>query len=399
MYFVDEAAAVGNALKVENSLSQNTPCQIWASTPKGPMTVFHQRIKEGRGRRIQMPWYRHPEKIQGGRQTHDQLGRVRWTSPWYERLPIKYSRKTIAQEVDMDHGQAGDMFFDFAELERHRQDHVRPPLFLGELRAASEMTESQTVEAIQRMKHESWVFVRRSWQNPWRFWFDLEEGRPAQYYSYVFGVDVSNGAGGSNSVITVACCETGHIVAKWWDSYTSPEALAVVAAAAGVWFGGSRGTAFVCWENNGPGGIFGRKLMKMGYPNYYRQRTYGKRGEPRTDRYGWHSTKNAKEVMLGSYRDALSTDRIVNPCSESMDEAADYIYDDAHRLIPAVLRDEPAGGRELHGDHCIADGLVHEGLSEFPRQRKCEPRAPVGSFAYYQRQRRRKREGLGPRRR
>ncbi len=381
-YLVDEAAAIKNAEEVESSLSQNTACQIWASTPHGPNTQFHKRIKENRGVLIQLPWYRHPEKAVNAHQIIDTTGRIRWTSPWYEKQCQKYSKKTVAQEIDMDHGQAGDMFFDFTELERHRQDHVTEPVVRGDLIWTNTFTYDQQVEKVQQMDDSAIVFGPNFRRAPWRLWLDLTNGRPPQYWTYIFGVDISNGGGGSNSVISVLALEINQIVAKFWDAYTSPEELAMTVAMAGVWFGGLRPPAYIVWENNGPGSIFGRKLVGMDYPNFYRQRVDNTMRNQKTPRWGWHSTNERKEMCIGMYRDALARDEIINPCAEALEEAADYIYDDTGKLIPAVLREEPEGGRKLHGDHVIADTLCWVGKQELPKAKDNPSRAPKGSYAW-----------------
>ena len=394
-YVVDEAAAIPNAEEVESSLSQTTGCQIWISTAKGPNTQFHKRIKEKRGRYIGAWWFRHPEKAKGAHQIRDELGKIKWTSPWYEKLPEKMSAKAIAQEVDGDHGQAGDMFFDHQEIERHRADHECPELYVGNLVDVDEMTENEMITALAEMAHERYVFIKGGGRGQWHFWVDLEDGRPPQNAQYVFGCDISNGAGSSNSVLSVIDGLTGRFVAKWWDAYTSPEDFAIVAARAGIWFGGHGAPAFVVWENNGPGGIFGRKLVKIGYPSYYRQKVEGTKRKKRTDQFGWHSDGAKKSILLGLYRDALATSKVIQHCKESLDEALDYIYDDTTGvLIPGSLREESSGGRELHGDHVIGDSLCVLGLEELPKHRKKERKAVFGSFTHRKRAHQEKRRRM-----
>ena len=381
-YLVDEAAAISKAENVEASLSNNTACQVWVSTPHGPNTQFHRRIIEKRGRLIQLPWYRHPEKAAGAKQIYDEAGRVRWTSPWYRGLDKKFSRKTIAQEVDMDHGQAGDMVFDYTELQRHRQDHETGFLLRGDLITNQKVNDEQEIELLQQMNPDYLMLMPDHKRAPWRFWCELPHGRPPQYWTYVFGIDVSNGTGASNSVISVLAVETNQIVAKFWDAFTPPEQMAVLVARAGIWFGGLRPPAFIVWENNGPGGIMGRKLVGMSYPTFYRQRSESLVRSKKTPRWGWHSSKEQKIQLLGLYRDALRRDDIINPCVESLDEAADYIYDPSSGTpIPSVLREETAGGRSLHGDHVIADALCWLGKQEMPAGNNSTMRAPAGSYA------------------
>lgn len=381
-YAVDEAAAIPNGEQVETSLSQTTGCQIWVSTPKGPLTQFHKRIKESRGVHVILPWYRHPEKAQGATQIRDELGHVKWTSPWYRRQEERASRKMLAQEVDMSHGQAGDVFFDYHELERHRQDHAREPRFCGDLLFVGGTGADDQIRAIRECDESAFQLLPNHGQSPWRFWLALEDGRPPQHTNYVAGIDVSNGAGGSNSVLTVLDAGTGRVVAKWWSANVSPEQFAIEAMSAGVWFGGLAGAMFLCWENNGPGGIFGRRVVKATYPHYYIQRQEGHVRSDRSNRYGWHSSRTQKELLMGIYRDALATNKAIVPCHQSLDEAGDYVYENGTgRLIPSRLREESEGGRDLHGDHVIADALAVLALEEAPKQRHNERRAPHGSYA------------------
>ena len=380
-YLVDEAAAIPNGQDVEFSLSQTTGCQIWVSTHKGPGTQFYKRIKEGRGVIHEAPWYRHPEKAQNAQQYRDELGRIKWTSPWYEQQCQRMSQKAIAQEVDMNPGRAGDVFFDFDELARHRLDHKKPPLFAGDVIPADSMTPAQLRETCQYMDHSKFIFMKGHGRTPWKFWIELEDGRPPQEWSYVFGIDISNGTGASNSVLSVMAVETGKIVAKWWDSWTSPEEFAKKTAMFGVWFGGKRPPPFVCWEANGPGSIFGRAFTKLGYPFFYRQRNTGTMRNQRGDKWGWHSNKERKEVLLGEYRDAIASDRVIVHCAESLDECEDYIYNDSGVLMPAKLREEQEGGRALHGDHVIADALTVLAREEMGKQKATPVRAAPQSFA------------------
>jgi len=384
-YMIDEAAAIQNADSVENALSQNTPAQIWVSTSLGPGTTFYRREHEKRGQMVYMPWFRDPEKAQGAHQVHDELGRVRWTSPWYELQCRTMSRKAVAQEIDMEDGLAGDQFFDPQEIERHRLDHQQKPRHQGDLIPKGPFTPEARIRAIREYDGAKWLWQAGANRGSWRLWFELERGRPPQEWSYLLACDVGNGSGGSNSVCSVMALETNRIVAKFWDAHVSPEDFALKVCEAACWFMGLLCPPFLIWENNGPGGIFGRKVLSTGYPHYYCQRQVERVDQDRTDRYGWHSDSrgHSKAVALGLYRDALATDTLINPCQESLDEALDYIYDKNGGLIPAKRREEPAGGRDLHGDHVIADALCCVARDELPTQRARKIKAPPGTPAWF----------------
>ena len=381
--FCDEWARVEAADEIALALADSTACRIYNSTHSGPGTHFHRIIMEGRLRVLRMPWWRHPEKSVGARQTLDPTGRIVWTSPWYERELERRSRKDVAQNLNMDPGQSGDLFFDQGELDRHRLDHVKPPIRRLKIGPVEQLTEDDYLRLVNERDVERLAAIEDMANGNWRIWCQLtDDGRPSQNMTYVAGIDISNGAGDSNSIITVVCRETGHMVAKFWDSYISPEELATAAMLAGIWFGGLHNPMYLCWENNGPGAIFGRKVVKWKYPHYYVQRRQGSLREKRTDKYGWHSNKENKEVLLARYREAIAKDKIVIPCAESLDEAGDYIYDKNGLLVPSQMRQEEAGGQELHGDHVVADALAFMAVEELPRARARKEAAPVGSFIY-----------------
>jgi hypothetical protein len=378
----DEFAAVLNGAEVDAATADTTACRIYNSTPKGPGTQFHKIFKERRARILTLPWWRHPEKGAGARQVLDEAGKPKWTSPWYEAEKLRRDKKAMAQEVDMDHGQAGDMFFDHDEIDRHRRAHEKAPVLTGNLNLIVEDAGDERKRAIiGKGLAEAFTFARGGERPAWKLWIPLVNGRPPQDLSYCFGIDISNGAGGSNSVLSVIADEINMKVAEFASPFVSPEELAEIACFAGVWFGGAGGAAFLCWENNGPGGIFGRKVVKLGYRKFYFQRQDNTQAEQKTPRWGWHSNQQRKEILLARYREALAKDQIINACKESLDEALDYVYDETGLLIPGRLKQESGGGRALHGDRVIADALTILAREELPSKKGKRTHAPAGSFA------------------
>jgi hypothetical protein len=377
---LDEFAAVPNGQEVDAATADTTACRIFNSTPKGAGTQFFDILTHKRARVLTLPWFRHPEKGRGAHQVLDEAGKPKWTSPWHAAESLRRDKRSMAQEVDMDHAKAGDTFFDHDELERHRRAHERQPILACDVRPTVDLGDDGKRKLIAE-KNQALIAAVASPRGCWRMWLPLIDGRPPQDLSYVFGIDIANGSGGSNSVITCVADEIGQVVGKFWSAHVSPEELAELAAFAGVWWGGAQGLPFMVWENNGPGGIFGRKLVKkLGYQKFYFQRQ-DTRTEAKTPRWGWHSNQQRKEILLGRYREALGKDELINPCRESLDEALDYVYDETGLLIPGRLKQETGGGRALHGDHVIADALTQLGRDELPHKRAEPTRPPAGSFA------------------
>lgn len=400
---LDEFAAVKNGEEIDLSTADTTACRIFNSTPMAG-AWFTKIVKSHppRARVVVLPWWRHPEKGAGAHQVYGEDGKPTWTNHWFEKQCARRSKKDVAQNLNMDHAGAGTTFFDHEEIERHRRAHEIDPIARGELRILADDPGNELKARIIAAKRAEMIALVRGDDKAqggagWRFYIPLVNGRPPQHLSYVFGIDISNGAGASNSVISVVAHETGQIVAKFWSAFVAPEELAEIAALAGVWFGGLKGSAFIAWENNGPGGGFGRKLVKgLSYPHCYYQRVEGTKEQQKTTRWGWHSNNARKEVLLTEYREEVATGRLVNPCKESLDEALDYIYDEAGRLIPGKLKEESEGGRALHGDHVIADALTTLARRELPKFRPVSARPPAGSFADRQRAHKEKIEARDP---
>jgi hypothetical protein len=395
---LDEFARVKDGDEIDLSTADTSACRIFNSTPGGPNAHFTRvwrAMKAGTraGTIIELPWWRHPDKGRGAAEYFDaERGECRWTSPWYARQRDRRTKRNLAQNVDMEHGKVGDAIFDADTIEEHRKKFEADPIAVGNIAFDSELTEDKKA-AVVRMKNPfAMRWVPGAARSLWRFWIPVlpwqdDKGRkldrPHQLTRYVFGVDISNGSGASNSVITVMDGSTGRIVAKYWDAYTTPEELAEIAVFAAIWFGGAA-PPLIVFEKNGPGSIFGRKLLKLNYPSiYYQKNESTGRGKDKTTRWGWHSSPARKEMLLGEYREALKTEEITNPCREALDEALEYQYDDKGK-IEAGLRadDEEGGGSALHGDHVIADALCLLGRRDLPKTLTPAPVKPAkGTFA------------------
>lgn len=433
---LDEFARVPNGEAIDMATADTSACRIFNSTPGSPSAYYTRIIRQKRCRILQMPWWRHPEKGRGMRlipPSEEPLSPLtqkpvtilgkgadlpkppgkeswKWVSPWYimenER---RQSLRNISQNLDMEHGRVGDMVFDTEMIEKHRAAFARQPDMVGNIVFPEDLSDKSKKGLLRAL------WTDRKGTNPlltqvrfstyggslgWRLWIPLVEYkigsgdsevtiyRPDQSDRYVFGVDISAGTGASNSIISVKSHTTGKIVAKFWDAYTTPEQLADIAMFAAAWFGGVK-PPYIVFEKNGPGMQFGKKLVDFCYPAIYYQTIDGQKGKQRTKRWGWHSSNQRKELLVGEYRDALASGKIINPCHEALDEALDYVFDTRSRLIPgSVGEDESSGATATHGDHVIADALTVLGSADLPKMVKTdeEAREPYGSFAYRRRQ-------------
>lgn len=393
---LDEFARVRNGEEIDLATADTAACRIFNSTVNGPATWYtriYRDMKEGtrKGLIITLPWEAHPAKSAGLTvidvpiSVRSPLGK-KAVSKWYIHEQQTRSVRDLAQNVDRDHGKSGDAFFDSQEIEAHRLAFQAEPSLVGNIVWEDELNEDEKKSIILSNEHESITLLRDGFRHSWKFWVPLVNGRPDQTHSYVFGVDIAMGTGSSNSVISVFDNDTGQKVAEFADSFTSPEDLAWQVSMAGVWFGGASGKPFLIWETNGPGSIFGKKIIFIGYTPIYYAEVEGRRAQKTTDRYGWNSNAVRKEVLLGFYRDALKNGRYINPSKESLDEAVSYVYSETGLLVPSLAKSELGGAAATHGDRVIADALCEEGRKKLPAAKLILPAAPRDSFAYRRRE-------------
>jgi hypothetical protein len=194
-----------------------------------------------------------------------------------------------------------------------------------------------------------------------RLWANLINGRPDQSVDYIFGCDISKGQGASNSVISIKCKQTGEKVGEWRDAETPPYEMARIAIALALWFGGRppRNLPFLKWEMNGPGWDFGRMIVKVFlYPYYFRMKSEGVVFEKASAKYGWHSGRDSKELLLREYDRVLAHGGYINHSDFALEEALSYIHFSDGSIGPAELVEENSSAKKTHGDCVIADALT-----------------------------------------
>lgn len=386
----------GTGKAVDISTADTTACRIFNSTPDGPHTHFKTirmafERQQRTGTVVTLPWWEHPVKGRDAQKQWDGDRRIeRWTNAWYRLQRERRSTKDVAMNLDMDDDTSGGLFFDINEIDKHKREWCRSPLFTGLLSVPDDVSDERRRQFLREKDRRSVKWTQMP-DASWRFWVPLvydeleKVERPDQTAKYIFGVDVSGGTGASNSVCSVYNCNTRMIVAKFWDSYHFPERFADLVAFAGLWFGGRNRWPFVVYERNGPGGIFGRRIATLGYPNLYQAYIEDWKTRKKTRRIGWHSDKDTKPLLLGEYRQAIKNGTIINPCEESLEEAAIYTVNDQGKLEAPSTTEEDDGAMEAHGDHVIADALCVHGAKHIGSERIAALNMP-GTFAFRQRQ-------------
>jgi hypothetical protein len=102
-------------------------------------------------------------------------------------------------------------------------------------------------------------------------------------------------------------------------------------------------------------------------------------------RYGWHSSKEKKEQLMGLLRRAYAQGGIINHCAEALDEALTYVYYEDGGLGPAEFVKESESARMTHGDRVIGDALMLLGVEDAPATHQGDPLPPERSIGYRRR--------------
>lgn len=225
-----------------------------------------------------------------------------------------------------------------------------------------------------------------------RLWINPTSTGAIPSGSYTVGADIAHGTGASNSVLSVVDNKTGEKVAEFASAHIRPDELARYAIALCYWFCG----AFLIWEANGPGRIFGDVVIKSGYRNiYYREKGDGKSvGASYTDIPGYFSTTESRLSLLGDYRRSLKEGTFINRSRESLDESLKYVFlpNGNVQHVDSTREEDPTGARENHGDRVIADALAWKGIQRGFKKEEPDPVVPVGSFMYRRLERKRNKQ-------
>lgn len=376
---LDEFSKMENADKIKTATADVTPCRLVNATPWGPGTTYSKWRMSGQIKVFVLPWYEHPEKGFGRYVAFEaETGKWKIRSKWYDFQATKRSPQEMAQEIDMDHIGSGEQFFEAYLVEEHKRMFGRKPSGSRGIQFRASVT-AEAIPSIMRKGGTESIEIKP--KGPLRLWVNLIGGRLDQSKTYVMGIDVSKGQGASNSIISIYCKETGEKVAEWADANTPPYEFSLIACAVYLWVGGLGDRPLMIWEANGPGWDFGRDVVKKYcVPRYFVDKVVGTEREKKTTRYGWNSSPQKKEVLLGNYRRAMAHGGFINHSIEALDEMLLYIRHPDGELGPAALMEESKSAKKTHGDRVMGDALALWGCGDMPSIRQEKVVAPHKSI-------------------
>lgn len=369
--FLDECAEYPDLGAIDRASDKAASCRIFNSTPTGPGYYSDLRFS-GRVQVITLGWWDHPEQGKG-RHVILENGKPRWHGPYREHALRTKSRRSVAQNLDIDHEQSGAMFFDPAVIAFQTQTYASvQPQAQGLLvpRLKGDDLDDAIVRAGQTPIHDRpWSFAAAP-NGPLRLWCPLTRDDYGRYYPprntrYAMGIDIAQGVGASNSSIAVFARNTGEQVAEWTSSTTSPEQLARVAAMLGWWFaGGGKTCAYLAFEANGPGQSFVPVIKDIGYPWVYKHTEHAKDSEKVSDMLGWWNNDKSNKHSLGRLSEAMGSGKIIIRSPEALAEGLRYVFTDTGKVEPAGLHEEGGKARAVHGDRWRAIAVAWEAMSQ-----------------------------------
>lgn len=378
---LDEFASVPEGHAVLSATRDTTRCRLFNSTPKGIGNAFYD-IKQTNIKKLRFHWSQHPEKKRGlYRMENSKLvildgsfvfpekypfildGKLR--SPWYDNECARAAHPMeIAQELDIDYLGSDFQFFDITVLDNLQAQTVRQPYHTGEI---------EFYEALDPQGFLEMAGGRlQLWIHPGA------DGKINDDIQCVLAVDTAAGTGSSNSCISVGNKKTGEKIAEFASATIKPHELARYAVAMAKYFN----NAFMIWEANGPGRIFGDTVIELGYRNIYYRANDKSISKKVSDIPGWYSTKDTKLALLGDYRKALSSGDFINRSYQGLRECREYIFTQSGTVEHArsINTIDPTGAKENHGDRCIADALLYKGMKSMSLLRQQTQDVPAGCF-------------------
>lgn len=371
---LDEFAAVEvDADAVLASSADATKCRIFNSTHLGTGTAFYRTVSHLKSHSpddvLVLHWKEHPEKRKGLYQA-DENGRIQKLDPGFvypegynfnpdgrlRSVAYDEENKTrddreMAQEWDINPEGSDWQYFEFTLIERLLKSTAKKPLWQADVDYL--LDPMRFVSLIPRPK------------GPLSLWTDfVPQIGPPMDREYGMGVDISNGQGSSNSVITIADAKTGEMVAQYSDPNIKPHKLAEVAVALAQCFQGGRGGAFMVWEANGPGQMFGDEVIKLGYRNFYFRTNEKVITKKQTDTPGWWSTVENKRVAFFEFKRALNEGRLICRSEETLRECLQYVCLTNGSIVHTIAANsvDPSGAGANHGDRVVSSCLANKAI-------------------------------------
>lgn len=375
--FLDEFSQNPNAAEVWARTADTTSCRIVNFTHVGQdtmaYTLCYDEQYEGM-RSILMHWSQHPEKRKGlyrydtetndvvildtlykfepdfvfvmdGKPVGGPFPCLR--SPWYDLQCRRRPARAIAMDLDIDPRGATKQFYEAVIIANLKSKYCEEPYWVGDLIYNKDTGEP--VKLVEKVKGSL-----KLWTHP-RSATELSPMRCGA------GADLSWGTGATPSCLSAADMDTGKKVAEYINAHLPPAEAAVLFVAICRFFKSKGGqSAKLAWELQGPGVVFGRRVMDLGFTNVFWRKDEDLLGGSRAElRPGWVPNPKSILALHSDYWDALRNKWYINPSWHALDEALNFVWTttSVEYRGKRLDVDDPTQARVHHGDIVVADAL------------------------------------------
>lgn len=397
-FMIDEYAQIEEDYEVLYRTQATARCRIFISTHMGMGTAFYTLTQSQHFKKIVLHWTQHPAMNKGlyrwneldhkleflkyneetddlevvpfpheylfpGDYEFDKTGEpvggphpgVR--SPEYDRAfqEMAENKAEMAKDWDINPTGSVSQFYNPLVIKQLIDEGCKPPLMECELEY-----DKETGEPVKLVPTHGGRI---------KLWCNLDaQGRPAKAF-YGAGADISQGTGCTPSCFSIWCAQNGTKVLEYQDANIRPYEFAVLCVALCRLFKGhDNDGAKLAWENQGPGAMYGKTVWDtLKYMAVYCATSDIEFRHRVSDKPGWNPTKVTKLGLHGKYRQALYERKARNRSRAALDETLNFKHDGQGSVEHTQYKskDDPAGGRENHGDIVVADALGYKMIEEY----------------------------------
>jgi hypothetical protein len=404
--FIDEFSRIEEGNQLLAGTADTTNCRIFNFTPFGTQNAAYRLARRGDLKKLRFHWSQHPEKAAGLYRYNEELRRIeqldkayefprdypfvsdgKLRSLWYDgECARRANDREIAQMLDIDYAGSAFQFFEAPLIRDLQREYCRPADWEGDV-----VFDADTAVPSGLLRQRGGNL--RLWVTP------RDDGRlPRPKRGFAVGGDLSQGTGATNSCLVVIDRDTGEQVGEYATPFLTPDKFAFAAVALCRWLVDAEGNpARLCWEMAGPGQLFARWVLQLGFDNIYwrTNEQAAKWAQKPTDTPGWFPSPDNKRNMLGEFKAALATRRCLMRSAEALEECLAFVTTargtvehtgQADTFDPETGKADPTGAGVNHGDRVIAAGLAWK-VAEVPEvgRKATEDAAgppPPGSLAW-----------------
>lgn len=372
---IDEYSQIKEDYEVLHRTSDSTNCRIFNGTHLGLDTAFYELSTRVDMDKLVLHWSQHPDYSPGLYRMNLGTGQVEvldktyeypldfqfvmdgsptggpfpgLRSPWYdEQCRRKGSKRAVSMDLDIDPAGSDRQFFDQILIRDLIANYCRKPLWQGDVRLDRDL--GRVIELVPRV------------DGPLKLWINLDSRNLPPGGSYGAGADVSYGLGATPSCLSMMDAEIGKKVMEYVNPNIEPKEFAELCVALCWLFKTSENLgALFAWEKQGPGNIFSRRVVELGYRRIYYKRNEHQLAPNDTDFPGWYPSPDNRDDAIEEYAAALRTRQLINPSERALKECLAIRWNDRGHLEHSAEYDktDPAKSMVSHSDILVADYLA-----------------------------------------